>query len=202
MTKSEIKLKCFPLILNHMKKLKLSIITSILLASLTFSSLSKANETAIFDSAYNIVYNDINVPTPQNEEGSKFNVKNLKDIVYNVLSKSLLYIGTPYKWGGTTENGFDCSGFVKFVYEHSIGLTLPRTSKEMSEVGTIVKNFKELMPGDLVFFNTRRFNFSHVGIYLGDNKFIHAPRKGQKVRVEEIDDSYWTKRFNGARRIL
>ncbi len=185
-----------------MNKIKLSIISSILLSSLTFSINSRANESAMLESAYTIVYNDINITIPQSIENNKFNTKSFKEIIFNVLTKSLSYIGTPYKWGGSTENGFDCSGFVQFVYENSIGLTLPRTSKEMSEVGTIVKNFKELMPGDLVFFNTRRFNFSHVGIYLGENKFIHAPRTGQKVRVEEIDESYWTRRFNGARRIL
>ncbi len=185
-----------------MDKLKKTLIFTALVGSLHFGAIANENPPIEYTT---VVFNDINFNIPTNQESDvKNNVsgyKTFKDTVMNVLSKSLLYIGTPYKWGGSTENGFDCSGFVQFVYENSIGLTLPRTSKEMSEVGTTIKNFKDLLPGDLVFFNTRRFNFSHVGIYLGDNKFIHAPRTGLKVKIERID-SYWTKRFNGARRLM
>ena len=111
-------------------------------------------------------------------------------------------IGINYKWGGTTpETGLDCSGLVRYVFQQVTGVTLPRTAKEMSRIGDQVA-LDELKPGDLVFFNTRRFAFSHVGIYLGDNRFIHAPARGREVEVATLDKSFWHKRFNGARRLV
>jgi len=111
-------------------------------------------------------------------------------------------IGINYKWGGTTpETGLDCSGLVRYVFQQVTGVTLPRTAKEMSRVGDHVA-LDDLKPGDLVFFNTRRFAFSHVGIYLGDNRFIHAPSRGREVEVATLDKSFWHKRFNGARRLV
>jgi cell wall-associated NlpC family hydrolase len=111
-------------------------------------------------------------------------------------------IGINYKWGGTTpETGLDCSGLVRYVFQQVTGVTLPRTAKEMSRVGDKVA-LDDLKPGDLVFFNTRRFAFSHVGIYLGDNRFIHAPARGREVEVATLDKSFWHKRFNGARRLV
>jgi cell wall-associated NlpC family hydrolase len=110
-------------------------------------------------------------------------------------------LGIHYKYGGNNpENGLDCSGLVRYVYKEALGKDLPRTSAEISHVGQRVKP-NELRPGDLVFYNTLRRGFSHVGIYLGDNKFIHSPSAGGQVRIESMDLSYWKKRFNGARRI-
>ncbi len=110
-------------------------------------------------------------------------------------------IGIHYKRGGSTpENGLDCSGFVRYVFMSALGQELPRTSREISQVGDKIAA-KDLQPGDLVFYNTLRRGFSHVGIYLGDNKFIHSPSPGGEVRVESMDIGYWKKRFNGARRI-
>ena len=119
----------------------------------------------------------------------------------NALEKALDLIGIRYRRGGTSpETGFDCSGYVSHVFREGLGLYLPHNSKEMSNSGErVAKN--ELQPGDLVFLNTMRRAFSHVGIYLGDNKFIHAPRAGGKVRVEDMTERYWTKRYNGARRV-
>src|SRR5262245_10385648 len=120
----------------------------------------------------------------------------------NLSSTALELIGIRYKWGGTTPaSGLDCSGLVQFVFQQATGVTLPRSAKEMSRLGDRVA-LSDLQPGDLVFFNTRRFAFSHVGIYLGDSRFIHAPRRGREVEVTTIDQSYWQKRFNGARRLL
>jgi cell wall-associated NlpC family hydrolase len=110
-------------------------------------------------------------------------------------------IGIRYKWGGNTpETGLDCSGLVRYVFQQVTGVTLPRTAKDMSRLGEQVAA-RDLKPGDLVFFNTRRFAFSHVGIYLGDNRFVHAPRSGREVEVATLDSSFWQKRFNGARRM-
>jgi len=111
-------------------------------------------------------------------------------------------IGVDYRYGGDSpETGLDCSGLVRYVFQQVTGVTLPRTAKEMSHVGDKV-GLDDLKPGDLVFFNTRRFAFSHVGIYLGDNRFIHAPSRGREVEVATIDKSFWQKRFNGARRLV
>ncbi len=125
-----------------------------------------------------------------------------KKSITSVILKGVEYIGIPYKWGGNTLAGLDCSGFVQKVFANSVGVFLPRTAKEMSTIGEQVQKIEDLNPGDLVFFNTRRFSFSHVGIYIGNNKFIHSPRKGKVVIVEDIDQSYWVKRFNGGRRVL
>lgn len=123
------------------------------------------------------------------------------DGVQATLDEALEYLGIRYKWGGESpETGFDCSGFVRYVYNESVGLLLPRNAKAMSQEGERVDK-TQLQPGDLVFFNTMRRTFSHVGIYLGNNLFIHAPRKGAKVRIEDMSDRYWTRRYNGARRV-
>jgi cell wall-associated NlpC family hydrolase len=110
-------------------------------------------------------------------------------------------IGIRYQRGGTTpENGLDCSGLVRYVFMQSWGAVLPRTAADISKVGQKVKT-QDLQPGDLVFYNTLRRGFSHVGIYLGDNKFIHSPSAGGQVRIESMDMAYWKQRFDGARRI-
>ena len=121
--------------------------------------------------------------------------------VQGTLETALDLIGIRYRRGGTSpETGFDCSGFVDHVFKEGLGLYLPHSARQISKTGEAVTQ-DELQPGDLVFFNTMRRAFSHVGIYLGDNKFVHAPRSGGVVRVEDMSDSYWRKRFNGARRV-
>jgi cell wall-associated NlpC family hydrolase len=111
-------------------------------------------------------------------------------------------IGVEYRFGGETpDNGLDCSGLVRYVFQQVTGVTLPRTAKEMSRVGARVAS-ADLQPGDLVFFDTRRFAFSHVGIYLGDNRFVHAPSRGSEVEIAQLSDGYWQKHFNGARRLV
>ena len=120
----------------------------------------------------------------------------------NLTSSALDLIGIRYRWGGASPaTGLDCSGLVQFVFQQVTGVTLPRSTKELSRIGEQV-TLSDLQPGDLVFFNTRRFAFSHVGIYVGDNRFIHAPRRGREVEVATIDKSYWQKHFNGARRLI
>jgi cell wall-associated NlpC family hydrolase len=120
----------------------------------------------------------------------------------DVILQGLKLVGVRYRFGGNdATSGLDCSGFVRLVFKDSIGANLPRTAKEMSEVGQQI-DASQLKPGDLVFFNTMRRTFSHVGIYLGDNHFLHSPRTGAEVRVENMDNSYWMARYNGARRIL
>jgi len=113
------------------------------------------------------------------------------------------FLGVPYKYGGSSveSGGFDCSGFVRAVFEQSVGKVLPRRASDQA-ASTEVIDRNELKPGDLVFFNTMKRAFSHVGIYVGEGKFIHAPRSGSTVRVEDMRHQYWQARFNGARRVI
>jgi len=120
-----------------------------------------------------------------------------------VVQAGLEAIGTPYSWGGDDAEGFDCSGLVLYVFREIAGLELPRTARAQRSEGKTVSAKKELRPGDLVFFATRgRGVTSHVGIYIGQNKFVHAPRRGTKVRVDDMKTAYWSKRYLGARAYL
>ena len=111
------------------------------------------------------------------------------------------FLGVPYRRGGNTaETGFDCSGFVRAMYTQTVGHLLPRRAEEQAAATQKIDR-SELKPGDLVFFNTMRRAFSHVGIYVGEGKFIHSPKPGAQVRVEDMSGSYWQHRFSGARRV-
>lgn len=127
--------------------------------------------------------------------------EDLSETTSALVLHAMEFLGVPYRRGGSSAaTGFDCSGFVRTVYESTLGTVLPRRAAEQAQSTQVIAK-EELRPGDLVFFNTMRRAFSHVGIYIGDGKFIHSPRAGGKVRVEDMRDSYWTKRFNGARRV-
>lgn len=119
------------------------------------------------------------------------------ELVFNAMG----FLGVPYRRGGNTaETGFDCSGFVRAMYQQTVGLVLPRRANEQAAATQAIDR-KDLKPGDLVFFNTMRQAFSHVGIYVGENKFIHSPKPGAQVRVEDMGVAYWAHRFDGARRV-
>ncbi len=117
------------------------------------------------------------------------------------LLQALLALGIDYREGGTSPvHGFDCSGLVAHVYREAYGVRLPHNARAQSETGVPV-SLAELEPGDLVFYDTLGRPYSHVGIYLGDGRFVHAPKTGSRVRVERMRAAYWAERFNGARRI-
>ena len=123
------------------------------------------------------------------------------DRASSLVENAMGFLGVRYRRGGNSEEtGFDCSGFVRATYEQTIGLLLPRKAEQQAAATQKIDR-TELKPGDLVFFNTMRRAFSHVGIYVGDNKFIHAPRPGGSVRVDNMGMSYWSLRFDGARRV-
>ena len=125
----------------------------------------------------------------------------VRDTTSDLVGTAMGFLGVPYRRGGNSaESGFDCSGFVRAVYSQTVGLVLPRRANEQAAATDTIEK-RDLQPGDLVFFNTMRRAFSHVGIYVGDGKFVHAPRSGAKVRVEDMDSSYWKRRFDGARRV-
>jgi cell wall-associated NlpC family hydrolase len=126
----------------------------------------------------------------------------VRDKASDILATAMNLIGVKYRRGGTSAgSGFDCSGFTRTVFESSLGFALPRrVDQQAAASGLVAIKRDELKPGDLVFFNTLKRTFSHVGIYLGEGKFIHSPRTGGEVRVEDMRFSYWAKRYTGARR--
>ena len=127
----------------------------------------------------------------QSESGSR---------IQNLLQHALALLGTPYRWGGTGTDGFDCSGLVGYVFRSALGIELPRVSREMATSGQLVSDRASLSPGDLVFFG-HRGHVSHVGIYVGEGRFLHAPRTGRDVTVSSLDSGYWGDKFMEARRV-
>lgn len=124
-----------------------------------------------------------------------------KDAVGNMLFQALSLMGIPYKWGGNTpDTGMDCSGFIRYVFKKSLGITLPRTAREMARLGKRIK-LKDLEPGDLLFFNTMGYSNSHMGMYIGNNQFIQSQRTGDTIKITKFD-AYWRSKFNGAKRIV
>lgn len=161
-----------------------------LIASLWLCSPARASDITEFDLR----------PQPQ-PLSTRSKLQQFTDRASDLAVSAMGMIGIHYKYGGNNpENGLDCSGLVRYVFKDAWGVNVPRTAAELSRSGEKIDK-QDLQPGDLVFYNTLRRSFSHVGIYLGDNKFIHAPSTGGKVRIESMDLSYWKSRFNGARRI-
>jgi cell wall-associated NlpC family hydrolase len=165
------------------------------------SSQNAANDiypAADSGSTSNTVSNTVSTTPPS---GTRSFLSGVANKAGDVVVGALNMIGVRYRWGGNTpDSGLDCSGFVRYVFQDTLGMTLPRRAEEMSRVGEKVR-VSDLKPGDLVFFNTMRRSFSHVGIYIGDNKFVHSPSTGSTIRVDDMDSGYWEKRFQGARRI-
>lgn len=126
--------------------------------------------------------------------------QSVTDTAAEVVVRALGLVDAPYRYGGRTPAGFDCSGFVGYIFGESTGVSLPRRSEEIGRVGESLK-VRELVPGDLVFFNTLGRLYSHVGIYIGEGQFVHAPARRGRVRVDRLADPYWTARYNGARRM-
>lgn len=128
-------------------------------------------------------------------------VESARSTASELIVQAMSLLGINYKYGGQSpDKGFDCSGFVSHVFKEAAGVILPHNAYQMSVVSRKIPA-KQLQPGDLVFYNTLKRAFSHVGIYVGDNKFIHAPSKGKSVEIADMNDAYWSKRFQGARRV-
>ncbi len=160
-----------------------------------------AGEALIENATGVVLYSADENKAISNVESDQDQAAGWKAKTQDVLINALSLTGIKYKYGGASpETGFDCSGFVRYVFSQATNLTLPPTARAIAQIGKTIKK-EDLQPGDLVFFNTLKTAFSHVGIYLGDNKFIHAPRTGAAVRVESMKVNYWANRFNGAQRL-
>ena len=165
----------------------------LLLTLILCSNAHAAPDDAPLERAYNSIY-----LKEQFQEIRQEVVEHTSGLVATAMG----FIGVPYRRGGSSADmGFDCSGLVRTAFQKAKGLVLPRTASEQADATQVIDK-KDLRPGDLVFFNTMRRAFSHVGIYVGDGKFLHAPRSGTEVRIESMDIAYWQSRFNGARRVL
>jgi len=151
---------------------------------------------------FGLVIAALAVPTRADDAPSTLDQTVSEIMSRGVVDRAMTYIGVPYRLGGNDPKvGFDCSGFVTYVYRNTLGLVLPRTARQLATVGVGIAR-EELQPGDLVFFNTRGSPNSHVGIYLGNSKFVHAPRTRTLVRIDSLDDPAYGRRYDGARRIL
>ena len=177
------------------------LLTAAALALLFAGPLHAAPEAPAGDAVVQLLQDKGLLPTAAQMEASPL-VQQMRDTASDLVMQAMNFLGVPYRRGGNTaDQGFDCSGFTRYVFQNSIGLVLPRRADEQAKSNSLLNvKREELKPGDLVFFNTMRRAFSHVGIYVGEGKFIHAPRAGGEVRVEDMRQAYWSKRFNGARR--
>ena len=120
-----------------------------------------------------------------------------------VIDRALCALGTPYRWGGTSlRHGFDCSGLVQYAFKTQDDLDLPRTSRALSRVDAPSVKRSDLQPGDLLFFRIRSRSVDHVAIYIGEGRFVHAPRRGTKVRIDRLNNSYWQRHFQLAKRVV
>ncbi len=139
---------------------------------------------------------------PEMSTDTRVLVRQVRDAASELVVSAMGFLGVAYRRGGSSpEEGFDCSGFTRHIFEHGLGLVLPRRADEQARHAALSRVARDqLRPGDLVFFNTMRRAFSHVGIYVGEGKFIHAPRSGALVRVEDMRGAYWSRRYDGARR--
>jgi len=122
--------------------------------------------------------------------------------IQNLVQHALALLGTPYRWGGTGTDGFDCSGLVGYVFRSALGIELPRVSRDMANSGQLISDRANLSPGDLVFFGTHHGKrVDHVGIYVGEGRFLHAPRTGREVTVSSLESGYWSDKYMEARRV-
>ncbi len=160
--------------------------------------LSLPSRSVLFAKDIRTIFNLAAVPGQSTAEADAPGEGRIK----TMLKRALALLGTPYRWGGTSpEGGFDCSGLVGYVFRNTLGIELPRISRDMANVGELIRDPKALTEGDLVFFSRRGKNVDHVGIYIGDGQFVHAPRTGKDVEVATLATGYWSQKFFQARRV-
>ena len=176
---------------NYMKFQRLTKYS--LVTSLVFSTL--VSQISIAQSA-----EEVTAPATPKQSFYRKVAGTVSDSTSSLINNAMQLLGVRYRWGEKVQTGFDASAFVKYVFKDNLGFLFPAKTDEMSKVGLQISR-DNLKPGDLVFFNTLQRENSHVGIYVGENKFIHAPARGSGVRVDDMTTVYWDKRFDGARRV-
>ncbi len=152
-----------------------------------------------------LTINIFQIPTAQAESAPPSNIlHDEQSSAKGIVNRAHELLGTPYHWGGrSVSKGFDCSGLMVYLFQSEAGVRLPRTTSAMNNVMLKPLNRKNLEPGDVVFFKiNRRGRINHVGLYIGDNKFIHAPRRGKKIRIDSLNNNYWHKKFVNGKRLL
>ncbi len=133
---------------------------------------------------------------PAAQNGSRANS------VTGILFRAISLVGTPYRYGGNTpQGGFDCSGLVDYVFQDALGIALPHSTTELEALDLPSVSEQRLEGGDLLFFHNGRQRVSHVGIYVGERRFVHAPNVGGTVRLDSLDDGYWRIHYSGAKRV-
>ncbi|MDO4696264.1 MAG: C40 family peptidase [Neisseria sp.] len=136
----------------------------------------------------------------QSRNGSR-QVQTAQADANDLIKSAMGLIGVAYRFGGTSPaSGMDCSGFMQYIFRKTLHVNLPRTAAEQAKMGTAVSR-SDLQPGDLVFFNTSGRRISHVGLYIGGNRFIHAPRTGKSIEITSLGNKYWNARYISARRV-
>jgi cell wall-associated NlpC family hydrolase len=187
--------------MKHPTSLASSLCATALLSLALFAPLAHAAPESAPDAVLQLLYDKGVVPAANAVQAGGKAIVQVRDKAGELVLSAMNFLGVPYRRGGQTDQGFDCSGFTRHIFENTVGLILPhRAEQQARDLNLQSVKRDELQPGDLVFFNTMRRAFSHVGIYMGEGKFIHAPRTGGQVRVESMQAPYWTQRFNGARR--
>ena len=137
------------------------------------------------------------------EDADNTEMRDLSQVSNEVIIRAISLVGTPYRYGGTQpETGFDCSGLIGFVFNEAAGLKLPRTTRELIDIEAKAIDHNDLQAGDLIYFNSRGGRVSHIGIYVGEGRFVHAPSSGGVVRIDKLNTPYWTKFYVGAKRVL
>ncbi|MEO8000744.1 MAG: C40 family peptidase [Arenimonas sp.] len=130
-------------------------------------------------------------------------VRDLSQVSNEVIIRAISLVGTPYRYGGThPDSGLDCSGLIDFVFLEAAGMKLPRTTRELIDIDAKAIDRDDLQAGDLIYFNSRGGRVSHIGIYVGEDRFVHAPSTGGVVRIDKLNTPYWTKFYVGAKRVL
>lgn len=162
-------------------------------------SLSLPGRSLMFAKDVRSIFNTALIPADSGEDTATAPEEGR---IKTLLKHALALLGTPYRWGGTSpEGGFDCSGLVGYVFRNTLGIELPRVSRDMANVGELIHDRNALVEGDLVFFSRRGTNVDHVGIYIGNGEFVHAPRTGKDVEVSTLATGYWSRKFLKARRV-